>query len=292
MKGIILAGGSGTRLYPITKAISKQLMPIYDKPMIYYPLSTLMISGIREILIISTPHDLPGFQRLLGDGSQWGCSFSYVEQIVPNGLAQAFVLGEEFIGDDKVALVLGDNIFYAQGISSLLAEVSAQQTGATVFGYYVSNPQDYGVVSFDATGKAHAIEEKPANPKSQYAVTGLYYYDNDVVEIAKGLQPSPRGELEITDLNMVYLERGDLDVQLFSRGTAWLDTGQHSHLLDAANFVRIVEERQGLKIACPEEIAYKMGFINAEELRSLGEALIKSGYGEYLLQILESPDIK
>ncbi|HIL85148.1 MAG TPA: glucose-1-phosphate thymidylyltransferase, partial [Pseudomonadales bacterium] len=265
-KGIILAGGSGTRLHPLTISISKQLLPVFDKPMIYYPLSMLMLSGITDILVISTPRDLPAFQSLLGDGSQWGIHLQYAAQPSPDGLAQSFIIGEEFIGSDNVTLILGDNIFYAQGMSSLLAEVSAQQSGATVFGYYVSNPQDYGVVSFDADGKAHGIEEKPANPKSHYAVTGLYYYDNDVVEIAKGLKPSPRGELEITDLNMVYLERGDLDVQIFSRGTAWLDTGQHSHLLDAANFVRIVEERQGLKIACPEEIAYKMGFISADEL--------------------------
>jgi glucose-1-phosphate thymidylyltransferase len=291
-KGIILAGGSGTRLHPLTISISKQLLPVFDKPMIYYPLSMLMLSGITDILVISTPRDLPAFKDLLGDGSQWGINLQYAEQPSPDGLAQSFIIGEEFIGSDNVTLILGDNIFYAQGMSSLLAEVSAQQSGATVFGYYVSNPQDYGVVSFDADGKAQSIEEKPTNPKSHYAVTGLYYYDNDVVEIAKGLKPSPRGELEITDLNMVYLERGGLDVQIFSRGTAWLDTGQHSHLLDAANFVRIVEERQGLKIACPEEIAYKMGFISANELRRLGEALIKSGYGEYLLQVLDSADIK
>jgi glucose-1-phosphate thymidylyltransferase len=272
-------------------SISKQLLPVFDKPMIYYPLSMLMLSGITDILLISTPRDLPAFQSLLGDGSQWGINLHYAEQASPDGLAQSFIIGEEFIGSDNVTLILGDNIFYAQGMSSLLTEVSAQQTGATVFGYYVSNPQDYGVVSFDQDGKIDSIEEKPACPKSHYAVTGLYYYDNDVVEIAKKLKPSPRGELEITDLNMTYLERGDLDLQVFSRGTAWLDTGQHSHLLDAANFVRIVEERQGLKIACPEEIAYKMGFITADELRQLGEALVKSGYGKYLLQILDAPNI-
>ncbi len=270
-------------------SISKQLLPVFDKPMIYYPLSMLMLSGIRNILLISTPRDLPAFQQLLGDGSQWGINLQYAEQPSPDGLAQSFIIGEDFIGTDNVTLILGDNIFYAQGMSRLLAEVSAQEQGATVFGYYVSNPSDYGVVSFDKDGKAQSIEEKPSAPKSHYAVTGLYYYDNDVVDMAKNLTPSSRGELEITDINVNYLKRGDLDVKLFSRGTAWLDTGQHSHLLDAANFVRIVEERQGLKIACPEEIAYKMGFINADELRRLGDALIKSGYGEYLLQILDSP---
>lgn len=272
-------------------SISKQLLPVFDKPMIYYPLSMLMLSGITDILVISTPRDLPAFQSLLGDGSQWGINLQYAEQPSPDGLAQSFIIGEDFIGADNVTLILGDNIFYAQGMSRLLGEVATQQTGATVFGYYVSNPSDYGVVSFDPNGKAQSIEEKPSDPKSNYAVTGLYYYDNDVVDIAKNLKPSPRGELEITDLNMQYLERGDLDVKLFSRGTAWLDTGQHSHLLDAANFVRIVEERQGLKIACPEEIAYTMGFITAEELRRLGESLIKSGYGKYLLHILDSPDL-
>ncbi len=287
-KGIILAGGSGTRLHPLTMSVSKQLLPVFDKPMIYYPLSVLMLSGITDILVISTPRDLPAFQGLLGDGGQWGINLQYAEQPSPDGLAQSFIIGEDFIGADNVTLILGDNIFYAQGMSRLLGEVAAQQTGATVFGYYVSNPSDYGVVSFDPNGKAQSIEEKPSNPKSNYAVTGLYYYDNDVVGIAKNLKPSPRGELEITDLNTKYLERGDLDVKLFSRGTAWLDTGQHSHLLDAANFVRIVEERQGLKIACPEEIAYTMGFITAAELRRLGESLIKSGYGKYLLQILDS----
>ena len=257
--------------------------------MIYYPLSVLMLSGITEILIISTPRDLPSFQGLLGDGNQWGVSLAYAEQPSPDGLAQSFIIAEKFIGSNNVTLILGDNIFYAQGMSNMLADISRQETGATIFGYYVRNPEDYGVVSFNENGKAASIEEKPSKPKSHYAVTGLYYYDNDVVDIAKGLKPSSRGELEITDLNMVYLERSKLDVRLFSRGTAWLDTGQHSSLLDAANFVRIVEERQGLKIACPEEIAYKMGFINAKELRLLGERLIKSGYGEYLLKILDSP---
>ncbi len=287
-KGIILAGGSGTRLHPLTTSVSKQLLPVFDKPMIYYPLSTLMLSGITDILIISTPRDLPAFRDLLGDGEQWGLNLSYAEQPSPDGLAQAFIIGAEFIGDDNVTLILGDNIFYAQGMRGKLQDVSEQQTGATVFGYYVSNPQDYGVVAFDVDGRATNIEEKPAEPKSSYAVTGLYFYDNDVVDIAKNLKPSPRGELEITDVNMQYLARGDLNVEIFSRGTAWLDTGQHAHLLDAANFVRIVEERQGLKIACPEEIAYKMGFIDAEQLQKLGDALVKSGYGQYLLQILDT----
>ncbi len=287
-KGIILAGGSGTRLHPLTMSVSKQLLPVFDKPMIYYPLSTLMLSGIRDILIITTPRDLPAFQELLGDGSHWGINLSYAEQPSPDGLAQAFIIGERFIGNDDVTLILGDNIFYSQGMREKLGAVGRRESGATVFGYYVSNPQDYGVVSFDDSGKAISIEEKPEKPKSKFAVTGLYYYDNDVVNIAKDLKPSPRGELEITDVNSTYLEAGTLNVEIFSRGTAWLDTGQHDHLLDAANFIRVVEERQGLKIACPEEIAYKMGFITADELRQQGEALIKSGYGQYLLQILES----
>ncbi len=269
-------------------SVSKQLLPVFDKPMIYYPLSTLMLSGITDILIISTPRDLPAFQDLLGDGSQWGLSLNYAEQPSPDGLAQAFIIGDKFIGKDNVTLILGDNIFYAQGMREKLLSVADQKKGATVFGYYVSNPEDYGVVEFDGEGKAVSIEEKPESPKSNFAVTGLYYYDNDVVDIAKSLKPSPRGELEITDVNVQYLERGDLEVEVFSRGTAWLDTGQHSHLLDAANFVRIVEERQGLKIACPEEIAYKMGFIDAAQLQKLGAALIKSGYGQYLLQILDN----
>ena len=287
-KGIILAGGSGTRLHPLTMSVSKQLLPVFDKPMIYYPLSTLMLAGIRDILIISTPRDLGSFRDLLGDGSSWGINLSYAEQPSPDGLAQAFIIGEDFIGNDNVTLILGDNIFYSQGMTELLGAVSKQNSGATVFGYYVNNPQDYGVVNFDDSGKAVAIEEKPAQPKSNYAVTGLYFYDNDVVEIARNLKPSARGELEITDVNQTYLNAGKLDVEIFSRGTAWLDTGQHSHLLDAGNFVRIVEERQGLKIACPEEIAYKMKFIPAAQLRSLGEALIKSGYGQYLLRVLDS----
>ncbi|MBO6658540.1 MAG: glucose-1-phosphate thymidylyltransferase RfbA [Pseudomonadales bacterium] len=287
-KGIILAGGSGSRLHPLTMSVSKQLLPVFDKPMIYYPLSTLMLSGITDILIISTPRDLPAFQDLLGDGSQWGLNLNYAEQPSPDGLAQAFIIGDKFIGNDNVTLILGDNIFYAQGMREKLGSVAEQTSGATVFGYYVSNPEDYGVVEFNRDGKAVSIEEKPASPKSNFAVTGLYYYDNDVVDIAKRLKPSPRGELEITDVNVQYLKRGDLEVEVFSRGTAWLDTGQHAHLLDAANFVRIVEERQGLKIACPEEIAYKMGFIDAAQLQKLGAALIKSGYGQYLLQILDN----
>ncbi len=288
-KGIILAGGSGTRLHPLTTSLSKQLLPVYDKPMIYYPLSMLMLSGIRDILVISTPRDLPSFRDLLGDGAQWGLNLTYAEQKSPDGIAQSFLIGEEFIGNDTVTLILGDNIFYAEGMRGKLQGIAAATSGATVFGYYVRNPQDYGVVEFDKSGKAISIEEKPASPKSNFAVTGLYYYDNDVVEIARNLKPSARGELEITDVNSAYLEADKLSVEIFSRGTAWLDTGQHGHLLDAANFVRIVEERQGLKIACPEEIAYKMGFISADELRKQGEALIKSGYGQYLLQILDNP---
>ena len=283
-----MAGGSGSRLHPLTMSISKQLLPVFDKPMIYYPLTTLMLSGIRDILIISTPRDLPAFRDLLGDGTQWGLNLHYSEQPSPDGLAQAFIIGESFIGNDNVTLILGDNIFYAPGMRDKLGAVAGQPSGATVFGYYVSNPGDYGVVTFDDEGKAVSIEEKPGSPKSHFAVTGLYYYDNDVVKIAKEMKPSARGELEITDVNVRYLQRGDLNVEIFSRGTAWLDTGQHTHLLDAANFVRIVEERQGLKIACPEEIAYRMGFIDAARLQQLGQSLIKSGYGQYLLGILDT----
>ncbi len=282
MKGIILAGGSGTRLHPLTLAVSKQLMPVYDKPMIYYPLSTLLISGIREILIISTPHDLPGFQKLLGDGSQLGCSFTYQVQEVPNGLAQAFVLGEEFIGKDKVALILGDNIFYGKGFGKLLRE-NTDVDGGMVYAYHVSDPERYGVVEFDDDGKAISIQEKPKQPASNYAVPGLYYYDNDVVEIAKGLKPSARGEYEITDINRTYLERGRLKVSKLDRGTAWLDTGTFSSLMQAGQYVQVIEERQGLKIGAIEEVAWRMGYISDQELEELAQPLLKSGYGQYLL---------
>jgi len=286
MKGIILAGGSGTRLHPLTLACSKQMMPVYDKPMIYYPLSTLMLAGINEILIISTPHDLPNFEKLLGDGSALGCKFSYAVQHEPNGLAQAFVIGEEFIGKDKVALVLGDNIFHGDGMAKLLQN-SSNPDGGVVFAYQVSDPERYGVVEFDENNKAISIEEKPTQPKSDYAVPGLYFYDNEVVEIAKNIKPSPRGEYEITDVNKVYLERGKLKVGVLSRGTAWLDTGTFTSLMQAGQFVQIIEERQGLKIGCIEEIAYRMGYISAAQLKAIAEPLVKSGYGSYLLRIIK-----
>ena len=284
MKGIILAGGSGTRLYPITKAISKQLIPVYDKPMIYYPLSVLMLSGIHEILIITTPHDNEQFRRLLGDGQELGCTFEYAVQEVPNGLAQAFVIGKEFIGSDSVALILGDNIFYRSNMDTFLQDCKEPE-GGIIFAYPVSDPERYGVVEFDKSGKVMSIEEKPSSPKSHYAVPGLYFYDNDVVEIAENLQPSARGEYEITDVNRVFMERGALRVKIFGRGAAWLDTGTFQSLSDAGDFVRIIEQRQGLKIGCIEEIAYRQGFINHQQLTDIGEKLLKSGYGEYLLQV-------
>jgi glucose-1-phosphate thymidylyltransferase len=290
VKGILLAGGSGTRLHPITRVVSKQLLPVYDKPMAYYPLSVLMLAGIREILVISTPHDLPRFRELLGDGSPWGVRFAYAEQPRPEGIAQAFVIGRDFVGHDAVALVLGDNIFYGHGLSAMLQRAAAQRTGATVFGYYVRDPERYGVAEFDAEGRVVGLEEKPRNPRSHYAVTGLYFYDNDVLDIAAGLRPSGRGEYEITDVNLAYLRRESLRIEIMGRGFAWLDTGTHDSLHEAGSFIQTLEKRQGLKVAAPEEIAYRQGWIDAAALRTLAEPMAGSGYGEYLLRVLEERD--